>query len=76
MVLFIIFIPIDSTLLIAGDNIIVAEAVPLAVAFCSLVISIYQYCTSFIKFGVSGYSQLARDLLHATDEPITSYSSI
>lgn len=50
--LFVIFIPIDCTLLTLGNRIIVAEAVALAISICSLIIAIYQYYTCFIKFGV------------------------
>lgn len=64
---FIIFIPIDATVLDTGNHIIPAEAVALATAIFSVIAHLYMHYVLFTQPGLRGYCQLAKDTIHNTD---------
>lgn len=62
-----VFIPIDCKLLTVGDMMVAALAIAAVHSGISLLIVSYQYNMLFVKFGIDGYCQLARDTQHSTE---------
>ena len=71
----IILIPIDAVLLNTGNHILGAEGVALGAAITSTILVGYQYYMQFVKYGLLGFVQLARDTQHVTVEPVLEASS-
>lgn len=71
-----VLIPIDSTILTAGNKMITALAIALADSVVSLLISLYLYLILFVRAHVRSYCILASDAHHITSQPITSMDTI
>lgn len=74
--MFAIFIPIDCTVSEVGDKMAWALGIAAADSLISLLIVLYSYCTIFARSSILSYCLLARDVNHATTEPVTSLESI
>jgi hypothetical protein len=75
IIMFAVIIPIDCTLLTIGDKMPVALGIAAADSLVSLLIVIYKYYALFVNRPIEKYVLLARDILHVTAEPITSFQS-
>lgn len=71
-----VLIPIDLTILTAGNKMITALVIALADSVVSLLISLYLYIILFMRAHIRSYCILAGDSHHITNQPITNMDTI
>jgi len=69
--MFSVVLPIDRTILTAGEKMIAALSIALADSIISFLITLYAYSIQFIQQPVLNFCILAADTNHATTEPAT-----